>query len=154
MVAENRSGMALNLESQRGRAEALLARLGYDTGELGLAFTAPDEMERLNREYLGRTGPTDVLTFPLDAGEGDGGGGKAPAGGAAEYSPPLLLGDIVICPQVAERQADGAGHSLDAELCLLLVHGMLHLAGYDHETDTGTMDARQAELVKEFCRQN
>ena len=145
VLAQDRSGAPVDLQRQKRLAEALLARLGYSSGELGVTYIGPAEMEELNRGHMGRSGPTDVLTFPLDAGEG----GNAARTAAVDV--PLLLGDIVICPQMAERQADAAGHGLDDELCLLLVHGMLHLAGLDHEADQGEMDARQAELVRELC---
>lgn len=165
VLAEDRSGAALDLEAQRRRAVRLLARLGYRSGELGLFFVGLEEMETLNRQHMGRPGPTDVLTFPLDAGEAGAGSGAGAAAGAARGedervagaiaggAPPVLLGDIVICPQVAADQAAGAGHSPEAEICLLLVHGMLHLAGYDHEADSGEMNARQTELTEEFCQE-
>ena len=145
VLVQDRSGAPIDLQLQKRRAEELLARLGYSSGELGVTYVGPGEMEELNRGHMGHSGPTDVLTFPLDAGEG----GNPPRAVAADV--PLLLGDIIICPQVAEQQADAAGKGLDDELCLLLVHGMLHLAGLDHEADQGEMEARQDELVRELC---
>jgi probable rRNA maturation factor len=145
VLVQDRSGAPIDLQQQKRLAEALLARLGFASGELGVTYVGPAEMEELNRGHMGHSGPTDVLTFPLDAGKG---GNAAPAAAA---DVPLLLGDIIICPQVAERQAGAAGHGLDDELCLLLVHGMLHLAGLDHEADQGEMEARQAELVRDLC---
>ena len=83
-------------------------------------------MERLHEVYMGEPGPTDVLAFPqddLDTG--------APVTGSDDV-PEALLGDVVLCPQVADKQALTAGHSMRAELHLLCTHGILHLLGYDH----------------------
>ncbi len=83
-------------------------------------------MERLHEVYMGEPGPTDVLAFPQD--DLDSG---APVTGSDDV-PEALLGDVVLCPQVAERQALAAGHSPTQELHLLCTHGILHLLGYDH----------------------
>ena len=83
-------------------------------------------MERLHEVYMGEPGPTDVLAFPQD--DLDSG---APVTGSDDV-PEALLGDVVLCPQVAERQALTAGHSPTQELHLLCTHGILHLLGYDH----------------------
>lgn len=94
--------------------ECLLAEGRRDV-ELSISFVGAEEMERLHRDYMGESGPTDVLSFPL---------GEA-AGGVT------LLGDVVICPEVAAE----ASQDLGSELRLLLVHGILHLLGYDHEEE-------------------
>ena len=90
--------------------------------ELSILAVDEDEMERLHIEWMDETGPTDVLSFSIDQlrpnqefVEGEG-----------------ILGDVVLCPSVASKQAETAGHSLDDELRILLVHGILHLMGYDH----------------------
>jgi len=103
-------------------AERTLAAEGQAGVELSLSFVDPDEMTALHERYLGESGPTDVLSFPL----GEDG----------------LLGDVVVCPQVAA----GNNPDRDAELRLLVVHGILHLLGYDHEEDgeRAVMWARQA----------
>jgi probable rRNA maturation factor len=107
--------------------------------ELGVRFVGERRMRSLNRDYRGLDQVTDVLSFPLEeSGEWD----DATAG-----APPRLLGDIVICLRVAARQARGDGEPLAHELATLLIHGVLHLLGYDHETDDGEMLRRQAELV-------
>jgi probable rRNA maturation factor len=94
---------------------------GIEEGELGIAFVGKDEMRGLKRDHLGIDEPTDVLSFPID--------GADPSPGPAE------LGDIVICPP----------HT--ADLREAIVHGALHLAGMDHETDDGEMLALQRELM-------
>jgi probable rRNA maturation factor len=87
-------------------------------------------MTELHERWMGEPGPTDVLAFPMDELRPPhlGGNRADPAPGAD----PGLLGDVVLCPQVAAEQADKAGHSTQDELELLCVHGILHLLGYDH----------------------
>jgi probable rRNA maturation factor len=85
-----------------------------------------DYMTELNHRWMGSDGPTDVLAFPMDEGSVDHGPGEAGNG------EPALLGDIVLAPEVAAKQAAAAGHSAADELHLLTVHGALHLLGYDH----------------------
>lgn len=96
-----------------------LAGEGITRGELSVSLVAEEEMTALHERYLDESGPTDVLSFPIDQ------GGLTPEDG------PQMLGEVVICPSVASQQND----DLVAELRLLLVHGILHLLGYDHETD-------------------
>jgi len=108
-------------------------------GELTLTFVDRDEITRLNREHLGVDGPTDVLSFPLDTSDA-----AVPAG------VPLLLGDVVVCPVVAADQATEHAGTLDDELALLVVHGVLHVLGHDHATDgeTQAMQTRERELLE------
>lgn len=96
--------------------------------ELTLTFVDEAEMTALNAQQMGIDAPTDVLAFPLDmpTGDGIGGAGVDPGG------PPLLLGDVVICPSVAARAASTHAGTYEDELALLVVHGMLHLFGHDH----------------------
>ena len=94
--------------------------------ELGLAFVDEAEIAQLAATWLQSDHPTDVLAFPVEA--------AAPRArrGLPEGDPPLLIGDVVVCPSVASRQAGEAGHALADELALLIVHGVLHLFGHDH----------------------
>ena len=80
-------------------------------------------MEQLHVQWMDEPGPTDVLSFPMD---------ELRPGNDTEDAVPGLLGDVVLCPQVAVRQALAAGHSTQEELLLLTTHGILHLLGYDH----------------------
>lgn len=98
-------------------------------GEVTVALVSDGHMRSLNRRYRGVAHATDVLSFPTD-----------------EDAPDAPLGDIVIARGVAARQARGAGHALVTELKLLSLHGLLHLLGYDHETDAGTMARVEARL--------
>ena len=98
----------------------LLMTLGLDDAEVSILFTADRAMRTLNRTYRGKDRTTDVLSFPMREGRGP----------APVHS---LLGDIVISVPVAERQSAAAGHSCRREIDVLLIHGLLHLIGYDHE---------------------
>jgi len=80
-------------------------------------------MEQLHVQWMGEPGPTDVLSFPMD---------ELRPGNDDTITPAGVLGDVVLCPQVAEVQAEGAGHSTMDELLLLTTHGILHLLGFDH----------------------
>jgi probable rRNA maturation factor len=108
------------------------------TVELSIALVGIAEMTELNSEYRGKEGPTDVLSFECDE-------------LCAVFDPdePIMLGDVVIAPEVAEEQAAEYGHTVEEELNLLLVHGVLHLLGYDHEDDADAeaMQARERALL-------
>ena len=119
-------------------AEGTLAEEGVTSGRLDLIFVEPDEIAALNAEHLGHTGPTDVLAFPLD------GPGTDPIE-VVDDGLPRHLGDVVICPAVAERQAAAYGGTVDAELTLLVVHGVLHVLGHDHvePEETSLMQERE-----------
>jgi len=91
--------------------------------EVAIQMVDEGAMERLHIEWMDEPGPTDVLSFPMD---------ELRPGSDEEPTPPGLLGDIVLCPQVAMAQAETAGHALMDELLLLTTHGLLHLLGFDH----------------------
>lgn len=106
------------------QAAFLLDRLHLDPdAELSIALVDEAEMTRLHVEWMDEPGSTDVLSFPMDdLAPGDPLGPRVTG----------VLGDVIICPAVAARQADQAGHGVNDELALLLTHGVLHLLGYDH----------------------
>jgi probable rRNA maturation factor len=126
--------------------------------DLTICFVTDREMANWNRAYRGKNRPTDVLSFPNDAkrgrakymnGGGDGHGkNRRERGGDVRFrgTPGTYLGDIAIAPCVARRNARQLGRSVHDEMCILILHGMLHLMGYDHETDTGQMDRREQRL--------
>ncbi|WP_119697800.1 rRNA maturation RNase YbeY [Microbacterium halotolerans] len=91
--------------------------------ELAIVLIDEGAMEQLHLQWMDEPGPTDVLSFPMD---------ELRPGTEDVPTPPGLLGDIVLCPQVAETQAQAAGHSTTDELILLTTHGLLHLLGFDH----------------------
>ncbi|MEW5763842.1 MAG: rRNA maturation RNase YbeY [Acidobacteriota bacterium] len=111
-----------------------MSRLGV-TGEVGVRFCSDRFMAEANRRYRGKKGPTDVLSFPS--------GEPAEEGG-------IYLGDILIAVPVAVRAARAAGQPLETELRRLLLHGLLHLLGYDHETDGGVMERKERRLRREW----
>ena len=111
--------------------------------ELNIIFIEPDPMAELHLRWLDLPGPTDVMSFPMD---------ELRPGTAEHPTPPGMLGDICICPQVAARQAAESGHSAAEEMLLLATHGMLHLLGYDHAQDAEreVMFALQRKLLLTF----
>jgi probable rRNA maturation factor len=126
--------------------------------EVGLIFVDEQAITDLNERFLEGEGPTDVLAFPIDEGGSVPGrdpddGGRGPGSPAEAAEPPLVLGDVVVCPSVADTQARAASHALDDELALLVVHGMLHLLEYDHAdpVEADRMQKREAELLRRFA---
>ena len=109
-----------------------------------LRFVDSGAMAELNREYLGGDGPTDVLSFPIDGPDAMVDPTPPSAG-----SPPLMLGDLVICPAWAEANAPDHAGTADDEMALLVVHGVLHLLGMDHADDDErlAMQARERDLL-------
>ena len=129
----------------------LLRLMEYNLAELhvspeaDVAIILVDEgaMEALHVQWMDEPGPTDVLSFPMD---------ELRPGTEDMPTPPGLLGDIVLCPQVAETQARDAGHSTEDELLLLTTHGLLHLLGFDHAEpdEEREMFALQRDLLIGF----
>jgi probable rRNA maturation factor len=105
-------------------------------GEISLLLVSAERMADLHLEHMGETGATDVLSFPVD-----GLVWEPPPPGA----PPILVGEVVVCPAVALEQAEAGPHSLEAELDLLVVHGVLHLLGHDHDTEEAAAIMRERE---------
>ena len=97
-------------------------------GQVAVLLTTDAEIRRLNRQFRGKNKATDVLSFPADPG------------------PEKLAGDLAISVPTALRQAAACGHSLGTEIKVLMLHGLLHLAGYDHEADEGQMERRERVL--------
>lgn len=136
--------------------ERVTERMGADT-EMSLLFVDAPTIAELNERFLGSSGPTDVLAFPIDdelppSGRQPDQGGRGPGTTAEPGDPPTLLGDVVVCPSVAHRQASERGVSADDELALLVVHGVLHLLDYDHaeHSEGVVMRRREQELLARF----
>lgn len=117
-------------------------RIHPDT-ELAIQFVNEDAMTTLHIQWMDEPGPTDVLSFPMD---------ELRPGNELEVSAPGLLGDIVVCPQVAAKQAETAGHETINEILLLTTHGILHLLGYDHAEpdEEKEMFGLQREILEAF----
>ncbi|MEY4424568.1 MAG: hypothetical protein RJB56_195 [Actinomycetota bacterium] len=111
--------------------------------DLAIAFIDEAAMEVLHVEWMDEPGPTDVLSFPMD---------ELRPGSEGQLTPPGLLGDIVICPQVAAVQAEAAGHPTVKEILLLTTHGILHLLGFDHAEpeEEKEMFGLQRDILESF----
>jgi probable rRNA maturation factor len=114
--------------------ERVRRELGFAPESVTIQLISDQSMARLNQTFRKKQGPTDVLSFPAN--------GARPAAGAA------YVGDIAISPETARRNARRFSRSLAAEMKILILHGMIHLAGYDHETDRGEMDRFERRLRK------
>ena len=128
-----------NLDKFLSRARRIL-HLSADA--LTVCFVTDSEMARWNRAYRSKNRSTDVLSFPADALSG--GRVTTPVRRRAAR----FLGDIAIAPAVALRNARLLGRPFDDELRILILHGILHLMGYDHETDSGQMERRERRLCR------
>lgn len=149
----NESGVAIPEASIAAAARFAMDRLGVSPlAELSVLLVSSGVMTDLHERWMDLPGPTDVMAFPMDDADEGGllAGGKpdSPSGG------PALLGDIVLCPEVAREQAAAAGHSVLEELHLLTVHGVLHLLGYDHAepAEEREMFALQDRILDGFWR--
>lgn len=141
-VTSHRDPEPLALDAfERLAMHALRMEGAPEESELSVAIVSEDEMARLNEQYRGIAGPTDVLSFGCDdpclAVEGE----------------PIMLGDVIIAPDVAARHAAELGVTVEAELNLLLVHGILHLFGYDHESDedAAVMQKRESAVLDAYA---
>jgi probable rRNA maturation factor len=136
-------------------AEAVLGEEGLSgDAELSVLFVDEPSIAELNSRFLGKEGATDVLAFPIDeepveSGRSPDSGGTGPGMPSEPEDLPVLLGDIVICPAVAFRNAPEHAGNYDDEVALLVVHGLLHLMGMDHQEDEEAeeMEARERELL-------
>jgi len=137
----NESGASVDSDKVLAVARFVLDEMGVNPlAELSVLLVDIDYMTELNHRWMGADGPTDVLAFPMEESSVD-------HGPSESVGEPALLGDIVLCPEVAAKQAATAGHGADDELHLLTVHGVLHLLGYDHadpeeEREMFTLQAR------------
>lgn len=140
----NESALALDEAELQRVVEYAMAYLRVNPAA-DVAVVCVDEpaMEQLHMQWMGEPGPTDVLSFPMD---------ELRPGRDGEFSPEGILGDIVLCPSVAEKQAVTAGHSMMDELQMLSVHGLLHLLGYDHAEaeEEAEMFGLQGAILRDF----
>lgn len=137
-ASSNRDSEPLALDAfERLGAFVLRMEDAPDAVELSIALVADDEMAHLNEQYRGVAGPTDVLSFGCDE----------PCPAASDE--PIALGDVIIAPDIARAQASELGTTVEDELDLLLVHGVLHLLGYDHidDADATVMQARERAVL-------
>jgi probable rRNA maturation factor len=172
-VANEQAEQAVDEEGLARLARLAMEAEGVEESEISILLVDSTVMTQLNRRYMGEDRPTDVLAFPIDGpspASGPPGGPAGPRGFAGERyaddvddeldddedvdddDAPWLLGDVVLCPTYAADQARRAGQSLEAELELLTVHGILHLCGFDHAEpeDEREMRARTEELLSRW----
>lgn len=133
-----------NIDTSRleALAEFSISQLGiHPDSELSISLVDEEEMSSLHMQWLNESGPTDVLSFPMDEIKPN-----------SSTDGPGLLGDIVLCPNYAKKQAKDVGHSLQDELEILFVHGVLHLLGFDHRenAEKTAMFSRQDEILREW----
>jgi len=127
----------------------ILRELNLSSSEVGIALVSNAEIAKWNKKYLNKKGPTDVLSFPaLSAHRAARFKRTKPRPGKRSLSSGGWLGDVAISPETAREYAEQNGRSLDGELRVLMLHGVLHLLGYDHDnaTDYGQMDRTEKKL--------
>jgi probable rRNA maturation factor len=158
-AADEQADVVVDINGLVALAEAVLTAEGIK-GDCELAITFVDEttIGELNKEFLGEDGPTDVLAFPIDdeiveSGRSPDSGSTGPDRPDVEPGEvPILLGDVMVCPAVAARNAAERNRSTDDEIALLVVHGILHVLGMDHAdpAEELVMFAKQDDLLARF----
>jgi probable rRNA maturation factor len=158
-AADEQSQVEVEVAALTLLAEQVLHAEGVrGASELSLYFVDEATIADLNERFLGGSGPTDVLAFPIDddlpeSGRSPDAGSTGPDRPPVDASEvPLLLGDVLVCPAVAERNAPGHAGTYRDEMALLVVHGILHVLGMDHadEEETEVMQAREREHLAAF----
>ena len=134
MIVNRQRRVSVSMPPLRQFHERVRCELGFAPESVTIQLISDTAMARLNKTYRQKQGPTDVLSFPAE--------GNRPASGA-EY-----VGDIAISPETARRNARRFARTLPVEMRILILHGMIHLAGFDHETDHGEMDRFERRLRK------
>ena len=129
---DNQTELAVDLEALEKIAESLSDK------EVELIITDDETIQELNAQHRGKNNTTDVLSFPMEA----------PFTEQSIFGMPL--GSIIIAESFVKDKAAAFGHSIQDELSLLFIHGLLHLLGFDHENDHGEMRAREKELIEAF----
>jgi probable rRNA maturation factor len=125
---ENHTSLPINLTPLEAISNAL-----SPNSTIELIITNEEQMRQINHDHRGKATATDVLSFPLE-----------------QTTPMLPLGSIVICDHYLHKGATQFGHTLEEELALLFIHGLLHLLGFDHEVDEGQMRAKERALIEQF----
>ncbi|MCG8684866.1 MAG: rRNA maturation RNase YbeY [Desulfobacterales bacterium] len=138
ILIDNRQEARLPTPSLHKKTEQILSALGCDAHEISIVITDDQEIRDLNKTYRGKDKPTNVLSFPMQEGQ-------------FSDITPGLLGDVVISVDTAEQEASDAEISMDERMSQLLIHGILHLLGFDHETgdsDAEKMEQKSIELLR------
>ncbi|MCP3873663.1 MAG: rRNA maturation RNase YbeY [Desulfobacteraceae bacterium] len=138
ILIDNQQKKRMPTDTIRQKTKQILNALGYDAHEISIVMTDNLQIQQLNKQYRGKDEPTNVLAFPMQEGQ------------FSDISPGLL-GDIVISCEQAQKEADKANIVLPERVSQLLIHGILHLIGFDHETtpsDAKKMEDKSLELLK------
>lgn len=159
-AADEQADHPVAVEKWASLARAVLEAEGITSDtEVSLLFVDEPSIAALNGRFLDKQGPTDVLSFPIEdevdrSGRSPDEGGTGPATVEASTGRHLLLGDVVVCPGVAAVNAVEHGVTFDDEIALLVVHGILHLLGMDHEGDEEAerMERREQQLLDRYYR--
>ncbi len=150
----NESGVAVGEDALRELAQYVIGQMeAHPLADLSMLLVDEAHMTNLHEKWMEEPGPTDVLSFPMDELRPHSiAGPNRTRGRDEDEGEPVLLGDVVLCPQVAAAQAKQHGHSTQAELELLTVHGVLHLLGYDHADpeEEAEMFGLQNELLRDW----
>lgn len=144
MIINRQDQFPLDLPALRAYERRVKSVLKLGSRDFNVCFVTDEDIRRMNSAYRGKAAPTDVLSFPW---EGDGESGPEETS-TSEFQ--NFLGDIVISVATAERNARAEGHDVLEELRLLILHGVLHLLGYDHETDHGEMNSLELSLREQL----
>jgi probable rRNA maturation factor len=162
MILNRQKGVRVSIPDLEKFFARARGALGVPAGALTVCLVKNAEIARWNLAYRGKKKPTDVLSFPANGGHGkqkkqNAGGRALPRGGirSVRSSPSAAssahyLGDIAIAPAVARSNARRFGRTFGDEMRILILHGILHLMGYDHETDNGRMDRREQRLRRQL----
>jgi len=135
-ILNNQKRVPLTTPSFEKFAKKSLRQLSLGRDSIAIAFVTNAEIARLNKIYRKKNRPTDVLSFPAQS--------------AKRPNKNKFLGDIAIAPAVARRYSKKNGRTLESEICILILHGILHLLGYDHEADQGQMDRIEHKLRRKL----
>jgi len=138
LIDNRQSSCGMPLKKIRRTVEVILGALDCPDGEISILIVDDPQIEKLNRKYLNRTGPTNVIAFSMREGE-------------FSHLNPQLLGDVVISTDTAAKEAQNSAMSMEQRFSELLVHGILHLFGYDHENseqNARKMEKKSQELLK------
>jgi probable rRNA maturation factor len=156
----NESGAEVDEHALTRLGRFVLDSMGINPlAELSIVLLDTEAMAALHVQWMDLPGPTDVMAFPMDGSEPEQRADRVDPSAPPSTDAPAgeaMLGDVVLCPEVAEKQARDAGHSTQAELHLLTTHGILHLLGYDHgePQEEREMFELQSQLVRAWSKQS
>ena len=150
MIVNHQSEVRIRITALEAYCQRVAKLVKLPAKSVTICFVENREIARWNRAYRGKKDSTDVLSFPVEGQNGHRARPGSPEFFSAETRSAPYIGDIAIAPAVAKRNAARFGRTVDDELRILILHGVLHLLGFDHETDRGEMDRREAWLRRQL----